>query len=62
VSLFLWGENLAEEENQEDMSYDEITEYNDMRFDTLLQLLIGRKIITQEEFDKKLDEMFPDEE
>jgi hypothetical protein len=50
------------ENNEEEMSHDELIEYNDMRFDALLQLLIDKGIIMGSEFDKKFDEMFPDEE
>ena len=50
------------EESDEDISFEEVAETNDMYIDVLIELLKAKGIITQEEFDKKLDEMYPDEE
>ncbi len=47
---------------EEDIPIEDLVETNDVYIDTLISLLKDKGIITQEEFDKKLDELYPDEE
>ena len=53
---------MEEDDNSSEMSAEELAEYNDMRLDVLIELLKEKGIFTDEEFDKKFDSMFPDEE
>ncbi len=47
---------------EEDMSFEDIAEENSMHLEALMELLKQKGIITQEEIDKKIDELYPDEE
>ena len=47
---------------EDDIPTEELVETNDMYLETLLEILKEKNIITQEEFDKKLNELYPDEE
>jgi len=49
------------EEPEEDLPVEEIAEEADTKIDALIELLIQKGIITQEEFDKKYDEFFEEE-
>jgi len=51
-----------EEDNSEEMSAEDLAEFNDMRIDTLIELLKEKGIFTEEEFEKKFDFLYPDEE
>ncbi|MBS3136485.1 hypothetical protein J4401_06025 [Candidatus Woesearchaeota archaeon] len=46
----------------DEISYEDLTDENSMYIETLIELLKQKGIIKQEEFDKKLDELFPVEE
>ena len=46
----------------DDMPYDEIIDEHEINLSTLIELLKKKGIFTQEEFDSKLDELYPDEE
>ncbi|MBD3164719.1 hypothetical protein GF323_05970 [Candidatus Woesearchaeota archaeon] len=45
-----------------DIPFEDIAESNDMHLETLISLLRDKGVITQEEFDRKLDELYPEEE
>lgn len=51
-----------EDENNEDIPTEELVATNDMYLETLIELLKEKGLITGAEFDKKLNEMYPDEE
>ena len=50
-----------EEQEEADIPIEEIAEEADTKIDALIELLIEKGFITEEEFDKKHDEFFEDE-
>ena len=51
-----------EEEPEEELDVEEVAEEADTKVEALLELLIQKGIITQEEFDNKYEEFFEDED
>jgi len=49
-------------EDEEDLDTDELAERADDKVDVLIDLLVEKGVITEEEFEKKYDELFGDEE
>lgn len=49
-------------EEQEVLTTDELAEQNDILLQALIDLLIEKKIITEEDFNKKVEEFAEDEE
>ncbi len=47
--------------NEEVLTTDELTEQNDILLQALIDLLIEKKVITEEEFNKKVEEFASDE-
>ena len=49
-------------EDEEDLDTDELAERADEKVDVLIDLLVEKGVITEEEFEKKYDELFGDED
>jgi hypothetical protein len=50
------------EEPEEDLPVEEIAEEADIKIEALIELLIQKGVITEEEFQKKYDEFYEEEE
>ena len=50
-----------EEQEEENIPVEELAETADTKVDALIELLVEKGIITEEEFDKKFDEFFEEE-
>lgn len=46
------------EENSDEMSIEEVAEHANDKVDALIQLLVKKKLITEEEFGKEFDGLF----
>ena len=49
-------------EDDEEISCESISQENEMKLHALIELLISKKIITQEELDKRLDDLYPNDD
>ena len=47
-------------DEEEDIPIEDLAQTNDMYLETLIELLKEKNIITGAEFDKKLNELYPD--
>ena len=54
-------EQSSEHEEDADIPVEEIAEEADTKIDALIELLIEKGFITEEEFDKKHDDFFEDD-
>ncbi len=50
------------EEEQEEMEVEEVADNNNLMINALVELLVEKKVITEAEFDKKVEEMEEGEE
>lgn len=67
IKLKIWRRKMEEDKQEDeeyetdDMNVEDLANHADDKIDALLQLLIKKGIITEEEYDKEFDDLYDEE-